>query len=489
MRLKNFEEWFAIRPGHSDDGEHLPGRLFFDLDEGIHVDTIRFSQAEKCEDRPLVSGQTMTGWLDYQRPATIIQPWLQKTGGFTFSMDTPALRESQRFIGSSILKNVFLEDLNSAIFTGIIVEHPAFHAWVNPHLVDSDWSVPEDIGLPCLSVDVQPPTERLFTLNDGTKARVSSATRVPRGQATTLEEYSVLTLRFPEPVTYDRIVRLTWSISALFEFLISARVQAPIYQLSTTHKRVWNNEEREVIAELWYRPISRKKRHESTPNVHDRLTFEKRSPVPLEALLNHAVGGSDELVYLADLVQSAEDHDLPLTQGFGELLGCLEAFDDRTFGSGADENFKDKMRNLAELVEKYGSDENKKLFARIKGNASNKFSLLRRLERLHQIWQKDEFRGDPKLSRIRDLRNIIPHGRGLEISGDIAQEMITYLHYLTALGRYHVLKTLGFTGTEVAAAFSWQPHRYGMFVPERMAPKRSFPEGVEAQTEQDPPTA
>lgn len=483
MQLKNFEEWFAIRPGHSDDGEHLPGRLFFDLDEGIQIDTIRFSQTEKDEARPLVRGQTMTGWLDYQRPATVIQPWVQQTGGLTFSMDTPALRESQRFIGSSILKNVFLEDLTQAIFTGIVVEHPAFHAWVNPHLVASEWSVPEDIGLPCLSVDVRPPTERVFTLSDGTQARINSATRVPRGQATTLEEYSVLSLRFPEPITYERVVRLTWSISALFEFLISARVQAPVYQLPTTFKRAWNREEREVIAELWYIPVSRKGRLDSIPNLHNRLTFEKRSPVSLETLLNHAIGSSDELIYLADLVQSAEDHDLPLTQGFGELLGCLEAFDDRTFGSGADENFKTKMKDLSELIETHGTDENKDLFARIKGNTPNKFSLLKRLERLHKVWQEDEFRGDPRLSRIRDLRNIIPHGRGLEISGDIAQEMITYLQYLTALGRYHVLKKLGFTGTEVAAAFSWQPHRYGMFVPERMIPKRSHQEDVEAQTE------
>ncbi|WP_394077707.1 hypothetical protein [Xanthobacter albus] len=56
------------------------------------------------------------------------------------------------------------------------------------------------------------------------------------------------------------------------------------------------------------------------------------------------------------------------------------------------------------------------------------------------------------------------------MSSHVAQEMIAYLRYLTALGRYHVLKVLGFTGGQIGDAFSCQAYRYGMFVPERMIP-------------------
>lgn len=470
MRLEGFEEWFAVRPNHSDEADPLPGRLTFNLDEGIHLDTICFWESIEHKEGLLVSGQTMTGWLDYQRPATLIQPWLQRTGGLNIGMDTPRMRESQRFVASALLKNVFLEDINAPIFTGLVVEDPAFHAWVNPQLVKRDWSRPEYVGLPSLSVDVQPPQSRIFTLADGTQAIVTSATRVAQGEATTLEEYTVLKLEFREPVGFDAITRVAWRVSALFEFLIGARVQAPIYYLPTTHKRMWNDEEREVVAEFLYCPISRKKRRDALPDIYDRLTFEKRSPVPLGALLSHISGGSDELIFLADQIQSVEDHDLSITQGYGALLGCLEAFDKRTFGSGADEKFKQDMKNLHELVEKHGSIADISFFKRVSSTASNSFSLLKRLERLHQMWNEDDFRGRPDLNRIRDLRNLVPHGRGLEVSSDVAQEMITYLHYLTALGRFHVLKVLGFSGDQIGAAFMSQPHRYGIFVPKPMIP-------------------
>lgn len=459
MKLKSFEEWFAIRPNHSDEADYLPGRINFDLHEGIYLDTIWFSGSKNGD---IASGQTLTGWLDYQRPATLIQPWVQSCRGSTISVDTPAMRESYRFFARALLKNVFLEDISAPIFTGLAVEHPAFHAWVNPCLVDLSWPCLEDT----LSVDIQPEYHRNFTLADGTRAKITGATHVHGREATKLEEYTLLELKFPAPVNFDAICRAAWRVSAIFEFLIGTRVYAPVYYLPTTHKRRWNEEEQDVVAELWYRPAFKNNLPDDLPEAHHRLTYEKRSPVSLEALLNHVSGGSDELIFLADKIQSVEDRDLPLTQGYIELLGCLEAFDERMFGSGADENFKNDMRNLEELIEKHGSAANIALFKRIKGSLPNRFSLLRRLERLHKMWKDDGFRGNPDLKRIRDLRNIVPHGQGLEVSSDVAQELSVYRRYLTTLGRYHVLKVFGYTADQIAATFLCAPHRYGMFIPE-----------------------
>ncbi|MGX7745311.1 ApeA N-terminal domain 1-containing protein [Rhodopseudomonas parapalustris] len=466
MKLETFEEWLAIRRNDSDDTGHLPGRLTFDLDEGIFLDTIRFFERGARQNDPIISGDTLTGWLGYQQPATLIEPRLQQINMGTASVNHPALRESRRFVASAILKNVFLEDIKASIFTGLIVEHPAFHAWVNPRLVSRDWS--EDVKLPTLSVDVQPPRQRHLTLPDGTSAEVVSVALAAGSDITKVEEHTTLKFEFREPVNFGVITRMAWRISSLFEFLIGARVSAPLYWLPTTQKRQWNDEDQEIIAEYWYRPAHRKRRRDDLPDMHDRLITEERSPISLETLLSNISRGSDELIFLADQIQTVEDFDLSITQGFGEILGCLEAFDDRTFGSGADENFNQEKESLKELVNKHGSDANRMFFERISGAASNRFSLLKRLERLHQKWNADGFRTNPDLKRIRDLRNVVPHGRGLEVSSEVAQEMAIYLRYLAALGRYHVLKILGFTGEEIADVFMRQPHRYGLFVPERI---------------------
>ncbi|MCF4127558.1 hypothetical protein [Methylobacterium sp. SyP6R] len=466
MELKNFEDWFAVRPRHDDKLDTLNGRLSFDLEKGIHLDTIQFSNPESSSS-DIVVGQTITGYIDYQRPATIIQPWTQRTSGFGVGINTPVMRDSQRYVASAVLKNIHLENIDEPIFTGLIVEHPAIHAWVNPNLVESEWIRTKDWGSPRLSVDVRPPQQRDFTLADGTQVKVSSAIRVPGGEATTLEEYTIFEMIFTKPINLEAVTRINWRIDVIFEFLTGIRVSPPIYYLPTTYKRLWNQEDRQIVAEFWYQPISRKKRHIKLPSLHDRLSSESNFPISLKTLLDHIAGDSDELIYLSNLIQSVEDYDLTITQGYGELLGCLEAFDNRTYGSGADEKFKDKMAQLVDLVTKNGSSEDVDFFSRIKATASNKFSLLKRLERLHQMWHKDGFRANPNLRRIRDLRNIIPHGRGLEVSSDVAQEMVNYMKYLTALGRYHVYIILGLNGNQIAQIFSRQPHLYGIFVPNK----------------------
>lgn len=471
VKLENFEEWFAIRANHQDD-DHWPGRLTFDLAEGIHLTTARFAGDAESYGDPTFHASTMTGWLDYQRPTTLIHPWMQTVGGFTASMDTPAMRASYRFVVNAVLKNVFLEDINEPIFTGLVVDDPAMHAWINPNLVSHEWGGNDDPLRLRLSVGLAAPQHRSSTLSDGTEATVTSATRIPRDTTLTLDEHSVLRLRFPEPVNYDAITRITWRISTVFSFLIGSRVGSPVYQLPTTRARRWNDEDREVVAELWYRPALRGA--DAPPRTGSRFMVEGRSSLSLDKILELIVGKQDELIYLANIIQTVDDNDMPITQGYGELLGCLENFDANQFGSGAAPDFQAKMRSLECVVQKHRSKADQELFKRLRGGTRNAYSLLHRLERLHNYWHDGGFRGSPDLRRIRDLRNLLPHGRGLDVSNNVVQEMVTFSRYLAALGRYHILRALGCTGGEIAGAFSWQAHRYGMFVPQSSHEQRPY---------------
>lgn len=473
MRLESFEEWFAIRANHQDE-DHWPGRLTFDPVKGIHLTTARFAGDAESHGDPTFHTPTMTGWLDYQRPTTLIQPMIQTSGGLALGINTPAMRASYRFVVNAVLKNIFLEDINEAIFTGLVVDHPAVHAWINPNLVDHGWSHDDKSQFPVLSVEVAPPQERQFELPNGTKAIVTSAVRTTQGTVLTANEYTVLRLRFPEPISYDEITRMTWRISTVFSFLIGVRVGSPVYKFPTTHTRSWNGEEREVVAELWHRPA--RMGADSSPQSTDCLLVEGRSSLTFEQVLEIILGERDELVYLANVIQSVDDHDLSITHGYGEILGCLESFDASEFGSGRDPQLRDKIRSLKSIIKQHGSESDYILLERLCSGTRNSYSLLRRLERLHCCWKGDGFRGDPDLRRIRDLRNLVPHGRGLEVSSKVVHEMVTFSYYLASLGRYHVLRALGCKGDEIANAFLRQPHRYGMFVPERFL--KNIPKGI-----------
>ena len=468
MRLTNFEKWFAIRPHHNDNDDHLAGRLTFDLAKGIYLDAVRFYSPQNKEINR--DGQTITGWLDYQTPSTIIQPELIEKNGITLSINTPALRESARLRAASLLKNVFLEDINDKIFTGLDVNHHAFHAWANPRLVNTEWKQEKGGTLPSLSVEIKTPQERTFNLKDGTKVSVFSATRIPRGLHTTLEEFTNLQLRFSAPVNFDKITRTAWRISALFEFLIGARTPPTVVKFSTTQKRQYNDEESFLVAEYWCPPL--RALPSDPPDPSRVFISEARCPVGLETLLNHFLEESDELIFLADMIQSVEDLDIPPTQAFIELIGCLEAFDKRRYGSGSDKTMRENIKNIDELIKNFGSKLNKSCFSKIKEKINNSTSLIKRLERLQAEWSSDNFRGSPNLKRIVFLRNMMPHGRGHELSSNDLQEMAIFLKYLSALGRYHVLKALGFTGDQIADAFSRGAYRLGMFVPERLIPPR-----------------
>lgn len=463
MKLEAFDEWFAIRMNYQEqENDPWPGRLVFDPADGFYLTTAHFTSG-RVGDAPPDCKSTITGWLDYQRPTTLVNPWIQAVESCTFSVDTPRIRELYRFVVNAVLKNIFLEDISDPIFTGLIVGDAAINAWICPRLLAHHWETNEKPLPPKLAVGVETPQHRSFTLSNGTEVTLTSTARPKREQSFTVDEHSVLRLQFPEPVNYDVIMRLVWRISSVFSFLIGADLGAPVYQLPTTHAREWNGEKRQVTAELWYTPS--KHASYTPPPIYDRLMVEGSSSLTLPQVLELLLGKQDELIYLANVIQAVENSDLSITQGFGEILGCLEKFDTMQFGSGASADFKPRMDHLEKVVRKHGSEDDQALFQRMRGGTRNSYSLMRRLDRLHQHWHNDGFRGSPDLSRMRDIRNLIPHGRGLEVSSDVAREMATFNRYLSALGRYHVLRALGCTADEIANAFSMQIHRYGIFIP------------------------
>jgi len=164
-----------------------------------------------------------------------------------------------------------------------------------------------------------------------------------------------------------------------------------------------------------------------------------------------------------DMVLAVEMQDLRADDSFVELLGCLEDFDKMYFGTGSDPKIRAAARRIRRLVKQHGSREDQEVCARIGAAFRNEFSLRQRLERLMAMWKADGFRGHADPRRLVELRNMKPHGRGREVSPKVFREIITFLPFLCALARYHILKVLGFDAAAIAAGFAKVPHRYGMF--------------------------
>ena len=109
--------------------------------------------------------------------------------------------------------------------------------------------------------------------------------------------------------------------------------------------------------------------------------------------------------------------------------------------------------NIGRIIAQHWTQTEKDLWKRINFVFQGEFSLRQRLERLMDCWGMDEFLGRPYIARIVQLRNIKPHGRGRELSPEIAQEMLTLLLFLCALGRIYVLKALGCDRRAISAGF------------------------------------
>jgi hypothetical protein len=151
MKLAPFDDWFAVREKHTDS-KFWPGRIRYDSENGIELETNTFSGPEFWYNNPTFEAETITGYIDYQRPATLIRPFIQSANPGTLGPDTPRLRARYRVIANGLLRNFHLTDLTSRCFSALTVDLPAFHAWVAPDLVRQDWTFGNGLPSPTMSV-------------------------------------------------------------------------------------------------------------------------------------------------------------------------------------------------------------------------------------------------------------------------------------------------------------------------------------------------
>lgn len=431
--FNEFEEWFAIRDGHDDDNI-WPGRLSFSPENGVVLEAVRFSSDGDFYQAPDCDTGTITGYLDYQRPTTIINPWVQSQGGGSFGVNTPFILSKVQIIGSAILKNIHLTDVNEECFIGLTMDLPSFNSWYDPEIVSADSKFSRKKGYVEFKVVVDKPEHKKFSLAENIDAEVYvCANKKTEGAVTSLIQQTYLCLKFPEPVDLNSVLEKVWRFNTLFSFFLGHAMAQNPCRLSTTFTRKWNNEAHPLVSELFFRPIFDSK----TEHVerHDALFTRQNCKIDVDQLLNCAVEKSRPLFYLMNMVLFMEHSKKFSPNDFSGFIGCIEDFHETLFGSGS----------------------------------SKKRTLRDRLEKMQEDWSDSGFRGAPELKKIVDLRNDISHGRTVSLQGNDYQDLIYLCSYLCALSRFHIFRMLGLSDEDIGKAFRRVCHRYGRYAPSENA--------------------
>ncbi|MFV1530360.1 MULTISPECIES: HEPN domain-containing protein [unclassified Phaeobacter] len=461
--IENFEEWFAVRDGHDDDSI-WPGRLSFSKKNGVILEVIAFPDGGDLYQAPSCDTGTITGYLDYQRPTTIVNPWVQSQAGARWGVDTPVMRAKARIVGSAILKNIHLTDINEACFTGISMELPSFSSWYAPKMVNTDFSLRDTKGPPAIEVGVDKPERCEFILSDQTNVQVDSYARTSdEGAVTSVTQRTSLWLQFSEAANYEAVLKRISRINTLFCFLLGHRMAQSPYRLHTTHTRTWNDESRSIVAELFIRPAFKSK----TEHVewHDALFTRHNCTLDACSILNAAVEQPDALFYLMNMVLLMEHSKKLSANTFSEFIGCLEDFDQSVFGNGSSSDLRALRKSLKAVVAEHGTEVDKQALSDLIHRSPNRYSLAQRLGRLQQAWSESGFRGSPEPKELVKLRNDISHGRAATLEDDDYQKVLWFGYYLCALSRFHIFRQLGLSAEDIGKAFCRVPHRYGMYAP------------------------
>jgi hypothetical protein len=467
--MERFEEWFAVRIGHKDD-EYWPSRLVYDPLSGITLDTINYAKPDVHYHHPTFEADTITGYIDYQQPATVISSFVQEYNPGSWTVGWP-MRARFKVRAHGILKNIHLEDLAEKCFVRLHAQIPSFHAWIAPGLLKANFTHRNNLPS-TIQVEIDEASVRQFCLRDGVEVDiVTYAAAEKKTDNLPITQNTGLSLKFKEPIDYSRITRIQSNLDVMFNFLIGVRLETAVHRLDAIVDGERAGTKDTVLAEAWFVPAW--KREAVAPSRHSRMLVEANSTVGPDRLLEICLGPNSNLIYLMGVVLSIEMQDVRIDDGFIELLGCLEDFDEEQYGSGTDPNLRLAARRIRRLVRKNGTNEDNATCDLIWAGFRNKFSLAQRLNRLVSKWNSDGFRGAPNISRIVQIRNIKPHGRGRELSIEIYAEIVEFCRLLCAIARYHVLSVLGFSPDEIGRGFARVPFRYGPFVPAHLVPVRN----------------
>ncbi|MEL6509333.1 MAG: hypothetical protein AAFQ32_06060 [Pseudomonadota bacterium] len=462
--IEPFDEWFALRNKHSDD-DIWAAKLQFSEENGVALETVSLPKKGDLFAAPDCSTGTLTGYLDYQRPTTIIEPLVQSRGGGSIGVDTPVHRAKARIIAGAVLKNVHLEDSKECCFEALNIESPAFSAWYSPNLVSSKFNFSEDQPFAKVEVAIGAPTHEKFQLDNGITAKINSFTEAEDlTQITNIKQRVWLDLEFEHTHNLKMVQDLIWRINTLFCFLLGHQMTQKPYRLKTNHKRRWNGEDKNVYAELLFRPLFETER--CHVNWHEALFDKRTCQVSVQHLLNLALKEDRSIFYLMNLILLVEKPKRLSANDLTELLGCIEDFHISSNGSGSSNEVAAARRKARRVLKEYGDESDLDVFDGLADASPNRLRLSERLDLLREGWEKYGFRGKPNSKEIVALRNDLSHGRGNTLEADDYQRVFWYIHYLCALSRFHIFQMIGISPQEIARAFRLRFNDFGRYAPD-----------------------
>jgi hypothetical protein len=462
--LESYDGWFAVREGHDED-KIRPGRLTFSSENGVVLETIISPDNESSYEISGPDIETITGYLDYQRPTTIVKPLVQSRAIEAIGVNITASSGKARIIGNAILKNIHLTDMDERCFTGFSAELPAFSAWYAPKMVKTGFSIPDNKRRPEIAVAVDRPEQFEILLDDQTKATIKSyAHTAKEGAVTSLTQRTSLWLQFPEAINYEDVLKRIRRVNTLFSFLLGHRMAPPPhYRLHTTHTRRFNDKDWPIVAELLFRPALKGQ----TEHVewHEALFTRHNCAPDTRTMLNALAKQPEVLFYLMDMVWLMERPKKLLANSFSELMGCLEDFDQTVFGSGSSSKRKTQRKSLKAVVSQHGSEADKQTLDDLINRSPNRYSLKQRIERLQKTWIESGFRESPDAAELVKFRNAISHGQVITLESSDYKKMLQFSYYLCALSRFHIFRRLGLPDKDIGEAFRRVSDRYGMYAP------------------------